>query len=245
MNTKNLLVALALPAILAAGIACGATITAVPASPFSGPSICKDSYPEPQCLARPFDTSENLAWSGALSASPAVGYDVALGFDGIHRPEYANDGFYGNGASWVSDSPGSWIKIDLGVSSLIDRITFGRDRLGDFDGRDPGQFVVSIATTENSYANGDDSNDELEYIDVLDSSALGFSGIVTGPETIAASFDPVLARYVRLTVTNAGAAIDEIEVFAADASVPLPAPLYLLGVALPFLLRRGTSRKRQ
>ena len=36
---------------------------------------------------------------------------------------------------------------------MIDSIRLGRDRTGAFDDRDPGQFLVSVATSDNVYAN--------------------------------------------------------------------------------------------
>ena len=57
----------------------------------------------------------------------------------------------------------SWFKIDLGRTVLIDSITFGRGRIaGAFDDRDPGQFTIEVASSDNVYSNGDDTNDGAE-----------------------------------------------------------------------------------
>jgi len=196
------------------------SLAVVPASAITGPAICKPGFSPPQCSAAPFDTANDLAFQGNGFALPAVAKDNISGFATIHQPEFANDGFYGNGSSWISDSSSSWIKIDLGRTVLLNRVTIGRDRLGGFDDRDPGQFTISVATSDNVYANGDDSNDGAEYTVVLDSSSLGFSGIISGAETIQASFPPVTARYIKLTVTNVGTDIDELEAFAIAAASP-------------------------
>src|SRR5205085_2687447 len=135
-------------------------ISVVPASPFSGPAICKPGFTPPQCTAVPFDTGQDLAFQGNGLARPAVAKDVIPGLDAIHRAEFANDGFYGNGSSWISNSPNSWLKIDLGQVTTISRVVFGRDRTGGFDDRDPGQFSISVATSDNVYANGDESGDD-------------------------------------------------------------------------------------
>ncbi len=190
------------------------TINIVPSSPLIGSAICKPGYVPPQCIAIPFDTSNNLAFQGG-SALPTVARDNLMGFAAIHRPEFANDGHYGNGASWISNSVNSWLKIDLGQTILINRLTFGRDQTGGYDDRDPGQFIIAVSTSDNTYVNGDDSNDENEYTQVVDSTAAGFSGIINRAETVQVSFAPVLARFVKLTVANYGTAIDEIEIFAA------------------------------
>src|SRR5205814_6294742 len=61
--------------------------------------------------------------------------------------------------------------------------------------------------------NGDSSNDANEYQQVYNSKTTGFTGTISGSETVKAVFSPVLARYIKITVTNPGATIDEVEVF--------------------------------
>jgi len=175
--------------------------------------ICKPGYLPPLCLAQRFDKSRDLTFPGNGSARPAVAKDTIPGYGRIHKAAYINDGLYGPGASWISNSAYSWIKVDLGEVMTINTITFGRDRLGNFNDGDPGQFVVAVAISDNVYADGDSSEDAMEYTAVYDSQESGFDGIVSGPETIKASFDPVPARFVKITFQNAGTAVDEIEVF--------------------------------
>ena len=113
------------------------------------------------------------------------------------RPPYLNDGLYGPGASWISNSAYSWIKIDLGKSTTINTVAFGRDRLGNFNDRDPGSFVIAVALSDNVYADGNSSNDYVEYTEVYDSEQVGFNGIVSGSETIQAHLNrwlPGLSR---------------------------------------------------
>ena len=82
-----------------------------------------------------------------------------------------NDGR--SGASWISNSPDSWIKIDLGHVRTINTVTFGRDRLGNLNDGDPGQFVVAVAISDNVYSDGNSSNDFMEYTQVYDSEKDG------------------------------------------------------------------------
>jgi len=175
--------------------------------------MCKPGYLPPLCLAKEFDKSEDLTFSGNGAARPAVAKDTLPGYSGVHKAEYLNDGLYGPGASWISNSAYSWIKLDLGKASTINTVTFGRDRLGNFNDRDPGQFVIAVALSDNIYADGNSSNDYIEYTQIYDSEKTGFSGIVSGSETIKASFGPVKARFVKIVFTNAGTAVDEVEVF--------------------------------
>jgi len=175
--------------------------------------ICKPGYLPPLCLAQEFDKGQDLTFQGNGSARPAVAKDTIPGYSNIHRASYVNDGLYGAGASWISNSAYSWIKIDLGKTTKINTITFGRDRLGNYNDRDPGQFVIAVALSDNIYADGNSTNDFFEYTKVYDSEQAGFDGVVSGSETIKADFAPTEARFVKITFENPGTAIDEVEAF--------------------------------
>ena len=175
--------------------------------------ICKPGYLPPLCLAKEFNKTKDLTYQVNGSARPAVAKDTIPGYSGVHKPAYVNDGLYGPGSSWVSNSAYSWIKIDLGKPTTINTITFGRDRLGNLNDRNPGQFVIAVALSDNVYADGNSSNDFFEYSEVYDSEKAGYDGMVSGSETIKASFVPIEARYVKITFENPGTAIDEVEAF--------------------------------
>ena len=125
-----------------------------------------------QYIYQAFDVSQDLAFNGG-DAQNAVVSGIIDGitchrcpFSLIHRPEFVNDGYYGNGSSWIADSSNSWVKIDLGRDVFISGVMFGRERVvtyeGPFNDRDPGQFIIAVALTENVYENGDESNDVNE-----------------------------------------------------------------------------------
>jgi hypothetical protein len=175
--------------------------------------ICKPGYLPPLCLAQEFNKAQDLTFQGNGSARPAVAKDTIPGYGDIHQASYLNDGLYGAGASWISNSAYSWIKIDLGKTMKINTITFGRDRLGNYNDRDPGQFVIAVALQDDIYADGNSSNDFFEYTKVYDSRQAGFDGVVSGAETIRASFTSTEARFVKITFENQGTAIDEVEAF--------------------------------
>jgi hypothetical protein len=189
-------------------VAVAATVTAE-----SAEVICKPGYLPPLCLAKEFDKTQDLTYQGNGLARPAVAKDTIPGYNTIHKASYANDGLYGAGSSWVSNSAYSWIKIDLGKPTTINTITFGRDRLGNFKDRSPGQFVIAVALSDNVYADGNSNNDFTEYTKVYDSKKAGFDGVVSGSETIQANFLPTRARFVKITFEKAGTAIDEVEAF--------------------------------
>ena len=221
-------------------------------TPFEGSPLCKtnpcspeECAPDPACdepcgrqyIYQAFDVSQDLAFNGGDAqnavASGTIDGNTCHGcpFSLIHRPEFVNDGCYGNGSSWVAASSNSWVKIDLDRDVLISGVMFGRERVvtneGPFDDRDPGQFIIAVALTENVYENGDETNDVNEYVEIVNSSNLGFCGVINGPETIEVSFEPVLARYVKLTFSNSGVAIDEVEIMMAQQ-------LSCLGFEAPF-----------
>lgn len=167
-----------------------------------------------QCMLQAYDVSENLAHA-SNGALPAVAKDSIGGHSDIHDPAYLNDGTYGNGASWISDSTWSWVKVKLGGPATVDGIRFGRDRLGYYDDRDPGQIKIYIAEEDNVYANGDDTLDKEEYTLVFDSSLGEYSGAIVSGETLEAKFNPTNGQYVKIEVQNFGACFDEIEVSGA------------------------------
>ena len=181
--------------------------------------ICKPGYLPPLCLAKEFEQDQTLTYQGNGIARPAVAKDTVPGFSGVHDPAFLNDGQYGPGSSWVSNSPNSWIKIDLGTTTTINTVTFGRDRLGHLTDGNPGQFVIAVALSDDIYADGNSSNDSREYIQVYNSSRDGFNGVITGPETVRAAFGPIRARYVKIIFANPGTTVDEVEVFMVQPPV--------------------------
>jgi hypothetical protein len=181
--------------------------------------ICKPGYLPPLCLAKEAQQDESLTFQGNGAARPAVAKDTLPGYSGIHDADYVNDGLYGPGSSWISNSAYSWIKIDLGKATTINTVTFGRDRLGHLKDGNPGQFVIAVALNDNIYADGNSSNDYVEYTQVYNSQQDGFSGVVPGADTVQATFGPVKARYVKITFANPGTAVDEVEVFMVQPPV--------------------------
>ena len=186
--------------------------------------ICKPGFIPPLCLAGESNKDQDLAFQGNGSAQPAVAKDTMPGFGGIHQASHLNDGLYGPGSSWISRSHNSWVKIDLGKATTIDTVEFGRDRLGKYHDRSPGQFVVALALTDDIYANGNSSNDDLEYTPVYDSEQDGFTGTISGPETLSVQFDPQVARYIKITFEKAGTAIDEVQAFMLQPPVVVSNP---------------------
>jgi hypothetical protein len=215
MKTKNVLAGLVTvgASVLFSVTSNAAVISIVDVPTLVGGQLQKPGYGSDQGAYRAYDTSTNLAYNGSV---PVVSSTIS-GYPAIHNAAFLNDGYYGNGSSWISNSSNSWIIVDLGSSHLINSVSFGRDRLGYFDDRDPGQFTISLSMDQYS-----------GYSVVADSSILSFSGNISGNDTILTTFNPVDARYVKLTFANDGVAIDELGVFAA----PEPSTALLLGTGI-------------
>lgn len=194
----------------------------------TGSEMYRPGYPVGQGSYRAYNSTGNLARNGI---TPIVSGTIS-GYPVIHNASYLNDGYYGNGSSWIGNSTNSWVKLDLGSKHSVNSVTFGRDRLGYFDDRDPGQFVVEVSLDGYGYS----------FVDY--SGSLGYNGLIDGNDTIVTSFTPVDARYVRITFATSGAAIDEIGVYGGVAT-PEPATALLLGIGLAVHAGTRVSGKRR
>ncbi len=186
-----------------------ATPTPLPTSTHEvATTICMPGDQTPSCPSAELDPSQDLADPQNGVAQPAV--SSQSGPDGVHGAAYVNDGR--SGTSWVSPSAGSWVKIDLGKVKTINAVSLQKGSLGPSQESDPGQFVISVALSD-LYADGNSSNDHVEYAQVFRSNQTSFSGTVSDAKTILTQFPAVKARFVKITFEKAGAAIEEAGVF--------------------------------
>ncbi len=185
--------------------------------------ICKleDSS---SCPPGGLNLSQDLANPGNGVALPAVSND------GVHKATYVNDGRVGT--SWVSNSPDSWIKIDLGQVRTINTVSVQNGSAGLSQEGSLGHFVIAVALSD-MYADGDNSHDYREYAQVFHSEQTGFSGRVSQAETIRTHFSPIQARYIKITFEEAGAAIEEVGVFMVEPTVLAEQPTRTPGEATP------------
>jgi Protein of unknown function (DUF3060)./F5/8 type C domain. len=178
--------------------------------------LCKPGDQASPCPTGDLDLGQDLADQGNGMARPAVSKDVLSSSDRVHKAAYVNDGR--SGASWVSKSAYSWIKIDLGKATTINSVSLQRGSLGSSDDNNLGQFVVAVALSDD-YTDGNNGNDYTEYAQVFNSEQTGFSGIISNAETVRTLFPRVKARFVKITFEKAGAAIDEVGVFMVQPPV--------------------------
>lgn len=172
--------------------------------------ICNPEDAVPACPPGELNPKQDLANPGNGTAQPAVSKD------GAYRAAYVNDGH--QGASWISNSPDSWIKIDLGQVRTINTVSLQNGSSDPSGENTPGQFVIAVALSD-MYADGDSSHDYVEYAQVFHSEQTGFSGKVSPAETIQTRFSPVQARYVKITFKEVGASIKEVGVFMVEPPV--------------------------
>lgn len=212
-------------AVCAPWTAMAATATLVTSPSLVGSVTTVGGYAAPQGNRQAYDTAGNIALNKSV-------IDVTGTIDGyapIHAAAFLTDGYFGNGSSWIdnSHSPAGFT-IDLGAAFSLNSVTFGRDRLGGFDDRDPGQVTIALSST----------NTNGSFATVFDS---GSNMVVSGNDGWRIDFAPASARYVRMTFSSAGAAIDEVQVTAVPepgTCALLTAGLLVLGVAA----RRKTPR---
>jgi hypothetical protein len=87
-------------------------------------------------------------WSGernvALGGKPSSSGDFPN--NASHKLAHINDGKFGNGRSWISNTPGKgWVAIELKSPATIDRITWARDREGKYSDRLATRYRIEVA----------------------------------------------------------------------------------------------------
>jgi mono/diheme cytochrome c family protein len=93
--------------------------------------------------------NDNVALA-ARGAVPASSGDYAG--NPKHRLEHLIDGRYGNSFSWISaERDRGWVEVELPTEVAIERIEWGRDRLGEFRDRVPSRYEFQVATEPNKW----------------------------------------------------------------------------------------------
>lgn len=101
----------------------------------------------------------NLAGENIAQTSSSVtssGDNVA---PGTHELRFVNDGVYGNSSSWMSNQTGGgWVQCDWNEPQVIEAVTWGRDRNGQYDDRLATAYRIEVwddqLTTGDPSANG-------------------------------------------------------------------------------------------
>lgn len=101
-----------------------------------------------------FSGEQNVALGAAVRTSGDYQGDPK------HRPEHVNDGQYGNGRSWISDTSGrGWVELELTRPALVDSVAWARDREGVYGDRLARDYTVEVRDAAGEWhvvASGDD-----------------------------------------------------------------------------------------
>jgi mono/diheme cytochrome c family protein len=101
---------------------------------------------------------ENIALKAAVTVS---GEKVTAD---RHEQRFVNDGNYGNARSWMSNEKGKgWVVLEFPQPSEIDRVIWGRDRLGKFKDRLATSYVIEIAEADGRWKTLADSDDRESF----------------------------------------------------------------------------------
>jgi hypothetical protein len=125
----------------------------------------------------------------------------------IHRLEHIHDGQYGNSHSWMSDEAGrGWVMFELPEAASIQKIVWGRDRLGQFTDRLPIAYTIEAGLSES----------DLTPV-VTKASTRSSINARKNVDRIA----PTTAKRLRFTINatnNLEPCVDELEVFTTDGT---------------------------
>lgn len=105
-----------------------------------------------------FDTAgRNVAAASTGAVATASGSIVVAD---RHDLKYLHDGAYGNARSWLSNEVGGgWAEIELAEDATIERVVWGRDRLGKFTDRLATSYVIEVADATGAWRVVADSDD--------------------------------------------------------------------------------------
>jgi hypothetical protein len=146
---------------------------------------------------------------GAVPAAAAEITEKACTPDSPSAPACLTHGFAESPdqTAWVSNSTDSWIAVDMGQTVSINKVELERN----YSDGSKGDFTISVAQSEGQYKK------------VYDSKSDNFAQPVVGTAMIQVSFEPVLARYVKVTVADRGTVINEVKAFSVIVP-PTPRP---------------------
>lgn len=129
-------------------------------------------------------------WTAA--DDPAKSHNVALAERGArpsasgtypgsekHQLAHLNDGKYGNDWSWISDANGvGYARIDFAEPTVVNRVTWGRDRLGGFADRLPTTYRIELLESDGEWVEVSSSTTRRPYVDARQ---MVYAGTFTQP----------------------------------------------------------------
>lgn len=111
-------------------------------------TILKTTYATQPCLDElevygPDEPEKNLALAGLGTQARASGTYPDYR---IHALSHVNDGMYGNGHSWIADTPDTgWVELTFPAPARVNRVVWSRDRERKFIDRLPVEYKIEVA----------------------------------------------------------------------------------------------------
>ena len=139
-----------------------------------------------------FSGSQNVALSsvGAIATSSG-NLDHPL-----HKLSQLNDGQFGTAHSWIANTiAGSWVKIEFPETQKIDRVVWGRDRMGRFADRVAIAYQVETSLDGTSWQTVASSADRLPFVQGKPETIYDFKDL---PEAEASQAKTTLSRLLSL-----------------------------------------------
>jgi cytochrome c553 len=82
----------------------------------------------------------------------------------IHRLEFAHDGKFGNGRSWISNTPGKgWIELTFPQATHVDRVIWQRDRERKYQDRLAIAYQIEVSPDGSSWKVVADHQDRVKF----------------------------------------------------------------------------------
>ena len=107
------------------------------------------------------DSGTNIALASRGGKASASGSNVS---PNRHELRLVNNGEYGNSSSWMSnETGGGWVQIDLPGTFTIDRVAWGRDRLGKFGDRLATDYKIEVASGDGPWRLVADASDREAF----------------------------------------------------------------------------------
>jgi hypothetical protein len=164
-----------------------------------------------------FDSAaRNVALASAGAKVTSSGDNVVAD---RHELRFVNDGVNGNSRSWMSNETGrGWLEVELAEEETIERIVWGRDRLGKFNDRLAIEYRVEVSTGSDKWQIVADSSDRAKYERENNKKPLPFS--TAGLSAAEAQQATQLSAEKKQLETKLTAAENEQKAFAGTFRKP-------------------------
>ena len=149
-----------------------------------------------------------------------------------HELHLIHDGRFGNSSSWMSDEDGEgWVELRFPEAVVVERVVWGRDRLGEYSDRTAVEYRLELALGERDWSVVADHTDRRPPLeppvgDPIDSDPIDSDPLSERPDSPP---HQLLRAYAEALVTYRGALAGGRPVFAGRFRTPDPIRLLRRG----------------